>query len=99
MPTVLFGISIWFLLADDPTTAWFLTQQERKLLVARLQRQVGFHEEFDKRDAILAVKDWKVWFFAAGQFGVNSMLYSFSIFLPSIIRGKNSSIVRPFGSG
>ncbi|KAI6782784.1 putative MFS transporter [Emericellopsis cladophorae] len=41
--------------------AWFLSEDEKQLLLARLQRQVGFHEDFDKKDAILAAKDWKTW--------------------------------------
>ena len=89
IPTVVWGAALWFLLADDPQSAWYLNQEERYLLVTRLQRQVGFHELFDRQDAILAFKDWKVWLFAAGQFGVNSMLYSFSIFLPTIIKGTD----------
>ncbi|OBT70876.1 hypothetical protein VF21_10071 [Pseudogymnoascus sp. 05NY08] len=87
IPTVLFGVALWFLLADDPSTAWYLAPAERELLVNRLGRQTGFHSEFNKEDAILAAKDWKVWLFAAAQFGTNSMLYSFSIFLPTIIKG------------
>lgn len=79
---------IWLFLADSPQTARYLNNEERRLLVARLQRQVGFHEEFDRKDAMLAFKDWKVWMFAAGQFSVNSMLYSYSVFLPSIISGN-----------
>lgn len=84
---MLFAFVIWFLLADEPKSAWFLNEEERQLVTHRLQRQIGYHEELDKKDAIAAFKDWKVWAFAAGQFGVNSMLYSYSIFLPSIIRG------------
>ena len=84
---------IWFFLADEPKTARYLNENERRLLVTRLQRQTGFHEEFDKKDAILAAKDWKTWLFAAGQFGVNSMLYSYSIFLPSIISGKQYPVL------
>lgn len=87
IPTVVFGVAVWWMLADGPETAWYLTTEERRMLVARLNRQVGFNAEFDKKDAILAVKDWKTWFFALGQFGVNAMLYSYSIFLPTIIRG------------
>lgn len=84
----MFGMLLFFILADEPGTAWFLNEDERQLLLVRLQRQVGFHQDFDKKDAILAAKDWKTWFFAVGQFTVNSMLYSYSVFLPSIIRGK-----------
>ena len=84
----MWGIALYFLLADEPESAWFLTKDERLLLVARLKRQTGFHDEFDKEDAILALKDFKTWLFALGQFGLNSMLYSYSVFLPTIIRGK-----------
>lgn len=85
IPTALWGIAMWILLADEPQTAWFLKAEERTMLVARLQRQTGYHQELDRADAINAFKDWKVWLFAAGQFGVNSMLYSYSVFLPSIV--------------
>ncbi|OQU94914.1 hypothetical protein CLAIMM_01196 [Cladophialophora immunda] len=87
IPTVLFGFAIFFLLPDSPATAWCLDEEERQLLIARLRRQPGFHEELDRKDSLLAFKDWKVWGFAAGQFGVNAMLYSYSIFLPTIIKG------------
>ncbi|KAK7887727.1 hypothetical protein LTR67_009630 [Exophiala xenobiotica] len=87
IPTTLYGIAIWLLLADSPSTAWYLTHEERQLLVARLHRQPGFHEELLRKDTIAAFKDWKTWLFAAGQFTVNSMLYSYSIFLPTIIKG------------
>ena len=85
------GVALLFVLADEPRTAWYLEEDERRMLVTRLQKQVGFHEDFDMKDAILAAKDWKTWSFAAGQFTVNAMLYSYSVFLPSIIRGMLSS--------
>ncbi|KAI9897926.1 hypothetical protein N3K66_007782 [Trichothecium roseum] len=87
IPTFVWGVALWFLLADDPQSAWYLDEEEKRLLFTRLQRQTGFHQEFDKQDAISAAKDWTVWLFAAGQFGVNAILYSYSIFLPSIISG------------
>ncbi|KAG9251913.1 putative MFS transporter [Emericellopsis atlantica] len=87
VPTVVFGVVLVFILADEPRNAWFLSEDEKQLLLARLQRQVGFHEDFDRKDAILAAKDWKTWCFAVGQFTVNTMLYSYSVFLPSIIQG------------
>ncbi|EPE07698.1 mfs transporter [Ophiostoma piceae UAMH 11346] len=90
IPTTLFGIAMWFLLADEPHTAWFLDAPERQMLMARLQRQMGFHQELDRKDVVKAFRDWKVWLFALGQFGVNSMLYSYSVFLPSIVSGLGS---------
>jgi hypothetical protein len=92
IPTVLYGFAIWFLLPDSPATAWCLNEEERQLLIARLRRQPGFHEELDRKDVLLAFKDWKTWGFAAGQFGVNAMLYSYSIFLPTIIKSGSMCV-------
>ena len=97
-PTAVFGVVLFFVLADDPETAWYLKEDEKKLLIARLHRQTGFHAEFNKEDAILAVKDWKTWFFAVGQFTVNAMLYSYSVFLPTIIKGISRRPILPFSS-
>ena len=36
-------------------------------------------------------KDWKIYAFCVGQFGVDTMLYGYSTFLPTIIRGINST--------
>lgn len=83
----MFGVTLFFILADSPQTAKYLTESERRLLLARLHSQVGFHDELNKEDAILAAKDWKTWAFACFEFCVTTILYSFSIFLPSIIQG------------
>lgn len=59
-------------------------------MIVRRQRQVGHtasSEEFHKEDFYLAIKDWKIWMFALGQFGSIAMLYGYSVFLPTIIKG------------
>uniref|UniRef100_A0A0B7KJV9 Major facilitator superfamily (MFS) profile domain-containing protein n=1 Tax=Bionectria ochroleuca TaxID=29856 RepID=A0A0B7KJV9_BIOOC len=95
IPTVLFGFVIYFVLADNPETASYVTEEERQLLLRRLQNQTGFHEEFDKKDAWMAVKDWKTWVFSGAEFCTTTMLYSYSVFLPSIIQGLNPRWTRP----
>lgn len=90
IPTCLFGVATWFLLANDPESAWYLTPEEKKLMIVRRERQVGHtasSEEFHKEDFKLAIKDWKIWMFALGQFGSIAMLYGYSVFLPTIIKG------------
>lgn len=90
LPTLILGISTWFLLANDPEHAYYLTDEEKKLVVVRRNRQFGqtkSAQEFHKQDVYLGLKDWKIWAFAAGQFGADTMLYGYSTFLPSIIRG------------
>lgn len=90
LPTIVLGIAVWFWLADDPDSAYYLTPEEKHLMVIRKERQVGYTksaDEFHKEDVIKGLKDWKIWMFCAGQFGVDTMLYGYSTFLPSIIRG------------
>lgn len=90
IPTVFLGVVVWFWLADDPETARYLTPEDKQLIVVRKTRQIGYSkagDEFHREDVIKGLKDWKIWMFCIGQFGADTMLYGFSTFLPSIIRG------------
>ncbi|KAL4908150.1 hypothetical protein BDW74DRAFT_97637 [Aspergillus multicolor] len=90
IPTFLLGISIWWWLADTPDTAHYLTMAERELIDARMCRQIGHTKSSDqmhKADVIEGLKDWKIWLFTIGQFGGDTILYGYSTFLPTIIKG------------
>ena len=90
IPSVVLGIIVYFWLADTPETAYYLSPAEKDLMLVRKRRQVGHTTSGDllhKEDVIKALKDWKIWMFAAGQFGVDTLLYGYSTFLPTIIRG------------
>lgn len=61
---------------------------------ARKFRQVSYTvsgDQLHKADVIKGVKDWKIWAFCFGMFGIDTMLYGYSTFLPSIIRGFGKS--------
>ncbi|KAI5459137.1 major facilitator superfamily domain-containing protein [Mariannaea sp. PMI_226] len=90
IPTFVLGIAIWWWLADSPETAHYLTPEERELIQARMRRQVGHtksSDQFHKKDVYEGLKDWKIWLFCIGQFGGDTILYGYSTFLPTIIRG------------
>ncbi|EON66979.1 hypothetical protein W97_06095 [Coniosporium apollinis CBS 100218] len=92
LPTFVLGIATWWLLADNPETAWYLTPAEKELMILRRSREAGqttSAQEFHWNDVRAALKDWKVWAFCFAQFGSDTMLYGFSTFLPTIIRGIN----------
>ena len=89
LPTFVVGIGTWFGLADDPQTAWYLTAEEKELLAARLSRQTGMTasaQKFHWTDVRGALTDWKVWAFCVAETGVDTMLYGYSTFLPTIIK-------------
>ncbi|RYO99416.1 hypothetical protein DL764_006811 [Monosporascus ibericus] len=90
IPSVLLGIATFFLLPNNPEHAYFLNENEKKLMAARFRRHYGdtaSAQEFSKQDMFAAFKDWKVWAFCVGQFGADTMLYGYSTFLPTIING------------
>ncbi|KAF9888984.1 hypothetical protein FE257_008154 [Aspergillus nanangensis] len=98
LPAVILGVAAWFGLADDPSTAYYLTLDERALLQARLDQQPGLTESakrFHWKDVLEAFLDWKTWIFCFAQFGADVMLYAFSTFLPTIIKSINKDFSTP----
>lgn len=89
LPTFVLGIACWFIMADDPDTAYYLNDEERKMIVSRRTAQIGQSDIFEWKDVRKGLKDWKVYAICAGQFCTDNMLYSFSTFLPTIIEGIN----------
>ncbi|KAL2753174.1 hypothetical protein ACRALDRAFT_2110862 [Sodiomyces alcalophilus JCM 7366] len=88
LPTVILGVITYWALPDDPSTAYFFNKAEREIMTLRLRREYGSTasaQEFSRRDMMKAFRDWKVWLFSIAQFGVDTMLYGYSAFLPTII--------------
>lgn len=71
----------------------FLTPEERLRVRRRLaeDNQSSTGEEYDKRHIYAALKDWKCWLYAAIYMGCLMPLYSFSLFLPTILAGMGYS--------
>lgn len=81
IPTVLLGVAIFFIMPNDPESAYFLNEDEKRLMVVRHGRAYGnttSAQQFSKQDMMKAFKDWKVWIFCASQFGADTMLYGMS---------------------
>lgn len=97
IPTILLGIASYFILANDPFSAKFLSDEDKKLVRMRRdldKTNLGLDDEDGKVqwDQVLeAVKDWKVIVLCIAQFGTTVMLYGYSVFLPTIIRALGYS--------
>lgn len=66
--TVFLSFFIWSLLPDSPSTAPFLTTEEREFIVLRLEQDTGSgrgrvtnNDKVSKRQVIAGLTDWKVW--------------------------------------
>lgn len=59
--------SLWWILLDNPATAYFLNEQEKELAAVRLTRQIGYTKkaaEFHWSDVKKGLRGWKIWAFS-----------------------------------
>lgn len=88
LPGVLIGLWVWFGMANDPDTAHYLNAEEKTLMKARRGLEIGqtdSAQQFHMKDAKEGAKDWSIHLFCLAQFGVDTLLYGYSTFLPTII--------------
>ncbi|KAF8269774.1 MFS general substrate transporter [Lactarius quietus] len=88
LATVIAGAASFFIIQDFPDTARFVSKAERAMVIQRLQDDDQFSaggEKFKLRNIINSFKDWKTWLGIGMYIGCDMPLYSFALFLPSII--------------
>ncbi|THW41258.1 MFS general substrate transporter [Aureobasidium pullulans] len=94
--TAVVGASAYFLLPNDVSTARFLTEEEREFALYRLSRDHSYGlpsqritepERFSWSEVRRGVLDPSLWFSASAYFAILCGLYSFGLFLPTIITG------------
>ena len=88
MLTVVVSLIAYFLVANYPSTAKFLNDNERACIQARLaaSNDATRVEGFTWSNVSQAVKDPKVWLYGLGFHTMSLPLYTLSLFLPTIIK-------------
>ncbi|KAF5027823.1 hypothetical protein F66182_50 [Fusarium sp. NRRL 66182] len=92
-PTIATGVIIPFVLPNSPESAKFLTDEDKANLRKIHEVQVGRaanHRELFKEDVLDGVKDWTTWAYCFALFPTLAMLYSFVVFLPTIIQAMGT---------
>lgn len=61
--TCLLSIVGYFVIADFPEEAKFLTESEREFVIDRLMKDIGHsaYEHYGWRRTLTVFKDWKIW--------------------------------------
>ncbi|QUC20863.1 uncharacterized protein UV8b_05104 [Ustilaginoidea virens] len=93
IPSVVLGVVAYFALPNDAASAYFLAEEDKAVMEVRRRRAYGStrsSEDVSRKDVARAFTDWKAWAFYIAQFGVDTMLYGFSTFLPTIIQALGS---------
>ncbi|KAK6077234.1 major facilitator superfamily transporter [Seiridium cupressi] len=91
--TAVVGIVVYFVLPNGLATAKFLTPEEREFAMNRLKtgtdsngiREHESAEKFSWSEVARGVFSWQTWLTACAYFGILAGLYSFGLFLPTII--------------
>ncbi|PPR00405.1 hypothetical protein CVT26_009690 [Gymnopilus dilepis] len=92
--TVVVGILAAFVLVDFPSTATFLTPEERSYLVHVKKydnSSVGEEEHFEMRHLWAAMTDWQVWLHILIYMSIVGPIYGITLFLPTIINSFGHS--------
>src|SRR5260221_2782142 len=94
--TFVAGVGSYFLLPNSVSTAWFLKPEERELAQRRLRNDTSVHmpdaheaegvEKFRWSEVQRGILNIQLWLSASAYFAILSGLYSFGLFLPSIIK-------------
>ncbi|KAK7417372.1 hypothetical protein QQX98_004649 [Neonectria punicea] len=90
--TIIVGIISFWMVHDFPDEAKFLSDEDRRRVILRLQRDQqasAQHEEFKMKYFWQAVTDWKTYCGMLIYMGPLMPLYSFSVFLPTIIQNMS----------
>ncbi|KAH6880442.1 major facilitator superfamily domain-containing protein [Thelonectria olida] len=89
LPTLATGLVIPFILPNSPDTAKFLTAEDKENVRRIHDAQVGRARnlrEIDWDDVKDGLKDWTTYAYCLSLFPCLCMLYSFVVFLPTIIK-------------
>ncbi|KAK0239153.1 MFS general substrate transporter [Armillaria nabsnona] len=92
--TVVAGIASFWIIQDFPDTAKFLSEEERTVVVRRLQGDDQFSaagEKLKMKYIVQSLVDWKTYVGIVIYAGCDMPLYAFSLFLPTIINQASFS--------
>ncbi|KAL4867286.1 hypothetical protein BDV12DRAFT_171646 [Aspergillus spectabilis] len=88
IPSCLAAVLAWFYLPDHPSSAWFLTEEEKDVARARSLRRSGESERVggvNWKELGEAMLDVKPWITALMYFSCNVSFSSLPVFLPTIL--------------
>ncbi|KIK90536.1 hypothetical protein PAXRUDRAFT_831621 [Paxillus rubicundulus Ve08.2h10] len=84
--TILLGFMAAFVMVDYPSTAKFLTAEERLFVIEKRRHDAAQDEEHPMSQQVWAAfTDWQVWALATVQVSIAVPVYGITYFLPTII--------------
>ena len=88
LPVVALGASVLWLLPDTPADARWLSDEDRRIVASRLERE---RKPREVRKLRAALSDGRVWTLAGVQFGFLVGSYGIGFFLPQMLQARDLS--------
>lgn len=93
--TVVWGFVLYFLLAENSDTAWYLSDREKYLMKVRHAQGSKYQHMGDyKTEVKKCLKDPAIYFSCISQLGADTCLFGYSTFLVLIIKDMGFGTVR-----
>jgi MFS transporter, ACS family, tartrate transporter len=86
LPAILLGATVFWTLADRPEEATWLRSDERGWLLATLAREREEESKAEKSSIWRVVFSLRIWLLSIVYFGVPTVMYGVTLWLPSVIR-------------
>ncbi|KAE8353611.1 major facilitator superfamily domain-containing protein [Aspergillus coremiiformis] len=99
-PSLLAAVLAWRFLPDSPSSARFLTEEEKEVARARSLRQSGERErssKIDWKDLARTLLDAKAWITALMYFSCNVSFSSLPVFLPTVLKDMGFTSINAQG--
>ncbi|EPS32047.1 hypothetical protein PDE_07006 [Penicillium oxalicum 114-2] len=100
VPVCAAAILAWFFVPDTPSSARFLTDEEKDVARARALQQLGEVERDNKvqwKELLATLLDVKAWFTALMYFSCNVSFSSLPVFLPTILKEMGFTAINAQG--
>ena len=90
VPAIVLGVSIYWILPENPQGARWLSSTQRECLNTMLAGEDSSPRELNKRDLLAVIFNPQVWMFALIYFAVAACMYGVTLWLPIAIRSLSS---------
>ncbi|HET6929991.1 MAG TPA: MFS transporter [Candidatus Acidoferrum sp.] len=85
IPAILLGFAAWSFLTDSPSSAPWLSPQEKSWLSHTLDEEAGTASKMSTEHPALWFANARLWGFALVYFGLNTCTYGISLWLPTAL--------------
>jgi len=86
VPAILLGVTVFWVLSDNPREAGWLKGEERAWLLERLALEQQAESSLRKENLWKVLLSPRIWMLSMVYFGVATTMYGVTLWLPSVIR-------------